>query len=460
VTVHIVRQSVVCVTDRHILLSALQMVEGLIWLFDQQQQVVGLCPRQRLTQSATAQLEVHVRSKKQPWLTTPTHCEGDFLTVANDLYTSIAHWILPNLAGFKGGLMGFVGYDVAASYHVGVTHQEQTCGAALGLYDSFFRLEADGWRLYGPNEVWDEQAQQQLIRHIQHATPPAPSTLISPFVARWTRSQYDHAFAQIQQYLKAGDCYQVNLTQPFDATWSGAALPLLAPLMTLTRAPFAGYWACGDLEILSCSPELFIAFEPAGVVVTRPIKGTAPRLSDPIQDAASRQQLIDSDKDRSENLMIVDLLRNDLSVHAQTGSVRVPTLFEVESFAQVHHLVSEIRAVLKPEQSPLRLLMDALPGGSITGAPKVRAMQIIAELEAGPRGAYCGSLGYLNADGTGRFNILIRTIQRTGNQLQAWVGGGITIASAVDSEYQECLDKISAILDCVNQWPNTPPHPE
>jgi para-aminobenzoate synthetase component 1 len=170
--------------------------------------------------------------------------------------------------------------------------------------------------------------------------------------------------------------------------------------------------------------------------------------------------LIDSDKDRSENLMIVDLLRNDLSVHAQIGSVRVPTLFEVESFAQVHHLVSEIRAVLKPDQSPLRLLMDALPGGSITGAPKVRAMQIIAELEAGPRGAYCGSLGYLNADGTGRFNILIRTIQRTGNQLQAWVGGGITIASNVDSEYQECLDKISAILDCVNQWPNTQTHSE
>ncbi|MEY2863280.1 MAG: aminodeoxychorismate synthase component [Pseudomonadota bacterium] len=457
-SVHIVRQNVVFITNRHTLLTALQSLHGVVWLFDQQDEVVGFCPKHWIQQTATATIAHYCRDRVTGQPTTYERNSTDWTAAADALLHSAADWMLPSLDGFKGGLMGFVGYDVAASHHVSVAHQAQTCGAALGLYDSFFRLETDGWRLYGPDEVWDEQAQQQLIQCVQHATLPAPSTLMSPFVARWTRSQYDHAFAQIQQYLKAGDCYQVNLTQPFDATWSGAALPLLAPLMTLTRAPFSGYLACGDLEILSCSPELFIAFEPAGVVVTRPIKGTAPRLSDPTQDAASKQQLMDSDKDRSENLMIVDLLRNDLSVHAQTGSVRVPTLFEVESFAQVHHLVSEIRAVLKPDQSPLRLLMDALPGGSITGAPKVRAMQIIAELEAGPRGAYCGSLGYLNADGTGRFNILIRTIQRTGNQLQAWVGGGITIASNADSEYQECLDKISAILDCVNQWPNTPPH--
>jgi para-aminobenzoate synthetase component 1 len=161
--------------------------------------------------------------------------------------------------------------------------------------------------------------------------------------------------------------------------------------------------------------------------------------------------LIDSEKDRAENLMIVDLLRNDLGHYAQTGSVSVPSLFEVESFAQVHHLVSEIRAKLKPDVSVLDVLFNALPGGSITGAPKIRAMQIIDELEAEARGAYCGSMGYLNYDHTGCFNILIRSLQKRGHCLTAWAGGGITIASNCEEEYQECLDKIGAILNCINE---------
>jgi para-aminobenzoate synthetase component 1 len=150
--------------------------------------------------------------------------------------------------------------------------------------------------------------------------------------------------------------------------------------------------------------------------------------------------------------MIVDLLRNDFSKHAVTGSVQVSKLFEIESFAQVHHMVSEIKATLKPDISPLEVLFSAFPGGSITGAPKIRAMQIIDELEAESRGAYCGSIGYLNYNNTGSFNILIRTLQRHAEVLTAWAGGGITIASTCDAEYQECSDKIKAILDCVNQY--------
>jgi len=174
----------------------------------------------------------------------------------------------------------------------------------------------------------------------------------------------------------------------------------------LTNAPYAGYLKIGEFELLSCSPELFIDFQAQQQIVTRPIKGTMPRYSDPILDVESKQRLSQSEKDQAENLMIVDLLRNDLSVYAEIGTVKTNKLFEIESFEQVHHMVSEIQANLKSEIQPMQMLLKALPGGSITGAPKIRAMQIIAELEQQPRGAYCGSLGYFNQDGTGRWNIL------------------------------------------------------
>mgnify|MGYP002661820046 FL=1 len=177
-----------------------------------------------------------------------------------------------------------------------------------------------------------------------------------------------------------------------------------------------------------------------------------PRFDDPKQDQASKAKLSNSEKDQAENVMIVDLLRNDLSVYAETGSVKTTKLFEIESFNQVHHMISEITATLNQDVNPMQMLLSALPGGSITGAPKIRAMQIIEELEGASRGAYCGSLGYFNFDGTGRWNILIRSIQKYQDQLSVWAGGGITIASDAEAEYQECFDKISAMLDLLNTW--------
>lgn len=177
-----------------------------------------------------------------------------------------------------------------------------------------------------------------------------------------------------------------------------------------------------------------------------------PRYEDTVLDEASKQALINSEKDQAENLMIVDLLRNDLSVFAETGSVKTTKLFDIESFNQVHHMVSQIEATLKPEVNPFEVLMTALPGGSITGAPKIRAMQIIEELEHAPRGAYCGSMGYFNEDGSGSWNILIRTIQKYQDDISIWAGGGITIASDCDAEYQECFDKVEAMLNLLNTW--------
>ncbi|XID75361.1 aminodeoxychorismate synthase component I [Alkanindiges sp. WGS2144] len=353
---------------------------------------------------------------------------------------------------FDGGLLGFVGYDLAASQFVSLK-QIQAPAALMGEYDIFLRQEHNGWQLYGP-DLAELIPVYNFIKNLLNDSVPQPSPtdlqILKAFRPVWHKAQYRLAFKQIQQYLQQGDCYQVNLTQPFVAQAEGSLLAAMDALLHLTKAAYAGYTKYEDFELLSCSPELFIEFGQQGEVITRPIKGTRPRHADPIQDEQLRQALLHSAKDRAENLMIVDLLRNDLSIYAQTGSVQVPKLFEVESFAQVHHLVSEIKATLKPDASPLDVLFAALPGGSITGAPKIRAMQIIDELEAQARGAYCGSMGYLNYDGTGRFNILIRSLQKHGDMLTAWAGGGITVASDGEEEYQECLDKIGAILNCVN----------
>lgn len=359
---------------------------------------------------------------------------------------------------FYGGLLGFIGYDLAASQSIPLPNLASPA-AIMGDYDIFLKQENSGsgknyWQLYGP----DLPELQEVYNHIKALLSDlelenysqVPFSLTTPFQAVWQLQQYEQAFYKIQDYLKQGDCYQVNLTQPFKADMQGSLIPVIDALMDLTKAQYGGFIKYNDFELLSCSPELFIEFNTDGELITKPIKGTRPRHQDSGVDEQLKQQLLESEKDRSENLMIVDLLRNDLGVYAQTGSVRVPGLFKVESFAQVHHLVSEIRATLKPDASALDVLFSALPGGSITGAPKIRAMQIIDELEAESRGAYCGSMGFLNYDGTGTFNILIRSLQKRGNTLTAWAGGGITVASNCEEEYQECLDKIGAILNCVN----------
>ncbi|GAC1377848.1 MAG: anthranilate synthase component I family protein [Aquirhabdus sp.] len=365
---------------------------------------------------------------------------------------------------FEGGLAGFIGYDLAAQQQVSEELFQHSAAerlvASMGNYDIFLKKEANGWAIYGS----DDPALALLIQQIILALKKIENDSIAsfnkfcvhkPFKPVWSFDQYATAFQRIQNYLKTGDCYQVNLTQPFIATVNGDLLDVMDDLFALTRAPFSGYMRVGQHELLSCSPELFLAFSGVDAdgqnqVITRPIKGTRPRSDHQEQDSNERNALIHSEKDHSENLMIVDLLRNDLSLHAVVGSVTTPVLFEIESFAQVHHLVSEVRATLRKDVSTLDVLIDALPGGSITGAPKKRAMEIIAELEAAPRGAYCGSFGFLNRDGSGQFNVLIRSLQKHQDQLVAWAGGGITIASEVEAEYQECLDKISAILECVN----------
>lgn len=373
----------------------------------------------------------------------------EILTWQNINIDEIEH-TLSSLTGFTGGYIGFVSYDDGANFNLKQPIQKRAQPSLyLGCYRSYIKIEQDKVIFYS-DEVQGEMIYHDLNDKLQKIIDTMPFQLNQAMQARWTKAQYQTAFQRVQDYIVAGDCYQINLTQEFHGETSHYLLAIAERLWQKTQAPFAGYLKLNDFELLSCSPELFIEWQTAKHIKTRPIKGTLPRHHEPIIDAQYRQQLQHSTKDQAENLMIVDLLRNDLSIYAELGSVKTTKLFEVESFNQVHHLVSEIQAILKPIH-PYQVLMMALPGGSITGAPKIRAMQIIDELEQNARGIYCGSLGYFNFDGTGRWNILIRSIQKYQQHLSVWAGGGITIASQCEAEYQECYDKIQAILDILNQ---------
>lgn len=260
-----------------------------------------------------------------------------------------------------------------------------------------------------------------------------------------SQAEYQQKFDQIQQYLLAGDCYQINLTQRFSAGYQGDEWQAYLKLRASNQAPFSAFIRLDDAAILSISPERFISLN-GDQIETKPIKGTLPRSQESEQDLLLAQQLQQSEKDRAENVMIVDLLRNDIGKVAQAGSVAVPKLFEIESFPAVHHLVSTITAKLAPQYQAADLLRAAFPGGSITGAPKIRAMQIIEELEPSRRSIYCGAIGYISQDGKMDTNITIRTLIAIDDTLYCWAGGGIVADSNCAAEYQETYDKVSKIL--------------
>jgi para-aminobenzoate synthetase component 1 len=246
-------------------------------------------------------------------------------------------------------------------------------------------------------------------------------------------------------YIRAGDVFQVNLAQRLICPARGDAASLYGRLRRSNPAPFAGYFDAGDFQIASASPERFLRVHD-DEVEARPIKGTRPRTGERRADAAAQAELIESEKDRAENVMIVDLLRNDLSRVCTAESVSVGQLCGLEAYRHVFHLVSSVVGRLRPECSPIELLRAAFPGGSVTGAPKVRAMEIIAELEPDARGAYCGSLGYLGFDGSADLNILIRTITAGRGWWQFPVGGGIVAQSTPSLEYEETWHKAEGLI--------------
>lgn len=265
-------------------------------------------------------------------------------------------------------------------------------------------------------------------------------TAPEPMIAR---ADYDAAFARVAGYIAAGDCYQINLTFPMEARLTGSALGLYAALRGRQAVGHGGFadFGAGLPIVISRSPELFFRTEADGRILARPMKGTAPRHADPVQDAALAKELFESEKARAENLMIVDLLRNDIGRISQVGSVHVPELYAVEGFATLHQMSSSVEGRLIEPPALSRLMPALFPCGSVTGAPKVRAMEIIRELEPFPRGAYCGAFGWMGPDGASSFNVTIRTLSVTGARIVMNVGGGVVADSTAGGEWEEALWK-------------------
>ena len=301
----------------------------------------------------------------------------------------------------------------------------------------------------------DDKDQGQLLVVKMHDQKPSPFipnqqpattfSLLTAFQPDTEKSQYLKSLERIKQYLAAGDCYQVNLSQRFSATYTGSPLSAWVALQSAHPAPHSCYFDTGTSSVFGVSPERFLSIH-GRQVVTEPIKGSRPRSTDAAEDQAIGQELLQNPKDRAENLMIVDLLRNDLGACCKPGTVKAEPLFELRRFSNVQHLVSTVRGELRDEVSPLQALLQAFPGGSITGAPKKRAMEIIDELEPVPRGAYCGSFFWMDNQGNLDSNILIRTLQTDGNQLFCHGGGGIVFDSDPEAEYEESCFKVEKLM--------------
>lgn len=354
---------------------------------------------------------------------------------------------------FLGGLIGMLAYDFGKR----LENLPHAAVDDLALPDARFGLYA--WALISDHQQCTTQLvfhpslaraeRERLVNLFQQAAEPAnqmPFTLQSAFTADLDAERYRCAFERIQHYIQAGDCYQVNFAQRFRTGYQGDPWTAYRALRAACPTPFAGFLTLDDGAIASLSPERFLRLSQ-GTVETRPIKGTRRRLPDPAQDRALAEELLASEKDRAENLMIVDLLRNDLGRSCETGSVHVPELFALESYPNVHHLVSCVRGTLAAGKDAFDLLAGSFPGGSITGAPKIRAMQIIDELEPTCRAIYCGSLLYVDVRGEMDSSIAIRTLLLRNGQVSCWGGGGIVADSRWTAEYQESIDKVKVLLE-------------
>ena len=360
----------------------------------------------------------------------------------------------PSPVPFAGGAIGYFGYDLARRLErlpVRARDAEGLPDMAVGLYDWAVVVDHEARQSWlvgagrDPRSAADWDALRALFAESDPPRRRTPFQVIGPVQRNFDAAGYGRAFARIQRYIEAGDCYQVNLAQRFSARVSGDAWLGYQALRRLNPAPYAAYLNLPGCHILSSSPERFLEVRQ-GRVETKPIKGTRPRAAAPEADAALARALQESAKDRAENLMIVDLLRNDLGKVCVPGSVTVPRLFGLESFATVHHLVSTVTGRLAPGLDAVALLRAAFPGGSITGAPKKRAMEIIEALEPHRRGVYCGAIGWLGFNGDMDTSIAIRTLAVSGGEARFWAGGGIVADSEAGAEYQECLDKAAALL--------------
>ena len=437
---------------------------------------------------------VVIRSKGRRARVVDTYGHGthesseDALALARRAISPFRAHGVPDLPPFQGGIAGYIGYDWGLTLERLPAPRYDDLAmddVVLGLYDWVMAWDHESSRCWlistGMPEADESRRGERAKARAEsvlgaladlkgprrtsapaHRAPAhrAPSHRAPSYAVEngwwdpsldlrssFTRRGYLDAVQRVREYILAGDIFQTNLSQRFEAPLADDPWALYSRLRSRNAAPFAAYMDSGDVVVLSASPERFLRVDPSGHVETRPIKGTRPRGRGPEHDLALGQALTESAKDRAENLMIVDLLRNDLSRVCQPGSVKVPELFALEKYATVHHLVSTVVGQLAAGYDAFDLLRAAFPGGSITGAPKIRAMEIIAELEPSQRGVYCGSVGYWSITGDLDTSIAIRTLVAIDDRVYFSAGGGIIADSSPEQEYRETLDKARGIID-------------
>ena len=408
--------------------------------------------------------------------TSVRYCDGRIEASAQDPFYLLKQ-LLPidqtthsNSFPFIGGALGYFGYDLGRRVETMPSLAQADIGLpdmSVGIYPWAIvqdHAQQQSWLVINEQlsqglggaynfleieQLCAAQVKNPLFHDLKHYLKSSDKSFkISNFHNNLNATEYRDALAQIQEYIRAGDCYQVNFAQRFSAEFSGDPFIAYLVLRDALPSPFSGFMELDGGAVLSLSPERFIQVR-GSEVETKPIKGTIKRGATAEEDAANAQWLQNSLKNRAENVMIVDLLRNDLSKHC--ANVRVPKLCELQTFANVHHLVSTVTGELKANASAIDVLRDAFPGGSITGAPKIRAMEIIEELEPTRRSLYCGSLGYISADGQMDTSIAIRTLVCDGKKIHCWGGGGVIADSETDQEYRESIAKVHLLMDTLER---------
>lgn len=365
---------------------------------------------------------------------------------------------------FVGGAVGYLSYDLC--HHIEELPRTAIDDVGVpdmyfGLYDGVICIDHRG----GDDKVFvaslgiidsEEIVVENIIKQIKSAEAEGVKIELSmttrkkEFKSNFTREEFVNSVKKVQDYIESGDIYQANLTQRYSCDLEETPYELYGKLRTINPAPFATFMDFGEGQIVSSSPERFIKLRD-GIIETRPIKGTRPRGKNEEEDKKNSEELLNSEKDKAELLMIVDLERNDLGKIAKTGTVKVTELFHLEEYPTVYHLVSTVVAEVSDEHDAVDCITATFPGGSITGAPKIRSMQVIDELEPTQRNIYTGSIGYIGFNGDLDLNIVIRTVVCKDNKAYFQVGGGMTWDSNPEEEYQETLDKAKALMDALNK---------
>jgi para-aminobenzoate synthetase component 1 len=388
-----------------------------------------------------------------------TETTADPFAIAKQLLDQISPINSPEEVPFVSGLIGYFSYDLGQH----ITSIPSTVKSAVNMPD--MRIGLYLWSLVVDHKLRKStlffhhnctQSLREIVRYrLMHCQDNQPVNneifkLEEKFNTTVDKQHYKQHIERVKNYIAAGDCYQVNYTQHLSAPYKGSLWQAYLSLRKASPAPYSVFWQWQEQALLCLSPERFIQTSVEADQIqaqTKPIKGTVLRGSSVEEDQENAIRLINSNKDRAENLMIVDLLRNDFGKSCIAGSVKVPKLFDLESFPNVHHLVSTVTGTVRADRSPVDLLNGCFPGGSITGAPKKRAMQIIEELEPVKRSVYCGSIGYICASNKMDTNIAIRTVLADDSTLHCWGGGGIVADSDADCEYEESMNKIRLLLE-------------